>query len=365
MNEVTKKNLPTNDSSTSAKAQQPMPFLRLQPCLRLLLGAALLLGPACASPVTSSTAAIESDANNFLKIYEKLRNDPAFQSSVSFSLSQPIADLSATIPDEIRLGGQTYLGVRAMIAKTKSIKNGNAAPNGTIKDLLSRHSLRSDRIGPQEAKDLLSLTVDFLKSGGIEAKMRDYSAKYTSEQVLRAVNTAIIYDALQKPQKKSLSLADPPTVVGDTLRIGGACITASAVDGVGCIAQNLTGIVTDIWGTHNQLIANGASRANVVGRQVSVNEWNDSAAKESACKQAMPQAGQCSFHTDTTPPAASSPQNGPAQFSGPGNRAFNCSYKVWNCVCNGGADAAAKTCSWQSGAGSASATAGMINPLQP
>jgi len=365
MNKLTKNHLLKSESSTTAKAQQPIRSLRRQTCLKMLLGGALLLVPSCASPVTSSTAAIESDANNFLKIYEKLRNDPAFQSSVSFSLSQPIADLSATIPDEIRLGGQTYLGVRAMIAKTKSIKNGNAAPNGTIKDLLSRHSLRSDRIGPQEAKDLLSLTVDFLKSGGIEAKMRDYSAKYTSEQVLRAVNTAIIYDALQKPQKKSLSLADPPTVVGDTLRIGGACITASAVDGVGCIAQNLTGIVTDIWGTHNQLIANGASRANVVGRQVSVNEWNDSAAKESACKQAMPQAGQCSFHTDTTPPAASSPQNGPAQFSGPGNRAFNCSYKVWNCVCNGGADAAAKTCSWQSGAGSASATAGMINPLQP
>ena len=223
----------------------------------------------------------------------------------------------------------------------------------------------SDRLTESDARDLLAIVVDFVKAGGNERNIQENFGKYSADQVLNAVNTAVIYDALQQARSNSLKLADLPEVdiSTRTVRVGGTCMSITNVGAAHCIVENLTGIASDIWGTTTQLSANKASRANVVARQVSVQVWNDATAKEQACKFATPPAGQCIYHSDSTPPGPSPAQNGPSQFKDASSHTFDCGYKVWTCACAG--EAVQKTCNWQSGPGAPAATDGMINPILP
>lgn len=322
--------------------------------------------PAC-SPTTSETAAaIDNDAANFLQIYDKLRSSPSFQTSVETVRAQSLVDIKVTIPNSLQIGGRTFNGVRTIISKSRTLQvNSDARASGSIRDLLVQGNLLSDRLLEADARDMLAIVVAFLKAGGNERNISEDLSKYSADQLLKAVNTAVIYDALQQARSKALKLVDAPDVdvSTGTVKIGGSCMSVSNVGAASCIVQNLTGVASDIWGTTTQLSANKASRANVVARQVSVQVWNNAAAKEQACKFATPPAGQCTYHTDSMPPGPSPAQNGPSQFKDASNHTIDCGYKVWTCACAG--DAAQKTCNWQSGSGSTSATDGMINPILP
>jgi len=323
--------------------------------LRTVLALSFLVLPAC-SPTSSSTAAtIDNEATNILAAYEQLRTTPVFQNSVSSLRDRSMADIHASIPDNLQIGGRSFKNVRTVLGRARALQgSAQVASAGSVKELLVKGNLLSDRLSQNDARELLAIVSDVLKSGGNEVSLREALGAYSSDQVLKAINTAVIYDALQASRSKKLSLAefDAPTL---KVSADGACFSPLVAAGSACIVQNLTGIATDIWSTKTKVSAGQAARANVAARQVSVQAWNEANTLEASCKLAAPPADQCSYRADATPPGPSPEQNGPDK----------CKYKVWACACSGASDSAQRTCTWVPAPGSGSATAGMINPLGP
>jgi len=295
----------------------------------VVLGAATLsslislLG--CARTVSTSDLAASAEAKDFVAAYHDLEALPDFQ-AVLKQYQRFGADLSNdAIPATLTIKGKTYQGFNKMVdISSKGLDIKTVLAGKSYQEHLASRGMLTSKLNPGDIDSLVAMMKGFVDIGGDLKGHPELLAKFSSDETMRAVNTAMVLEAVQKvakSQPSGLRLAGDSQ--GNAYFLAAEATTALAKLLVGGVTTSIQNIDTA------KSIEAKAKLMNLCTD--SRNQVNKEITRLLNCQNKMPPANTC--NQDTTLDM--------------NNGAPECRDVLFKCVCQETMEPGKKNCLWK------------------
>ena len=304
---------------------------------RAALGLGLSLSLSCAQGAGSvSSLAATEEAKNFVDAYAKIETLPDFQTLLQ-QYQRFGADLSdGAVADTLTIRGRDYQGFSKMVeASAKGIDAKTILSGKSYQERLAIHGLLTSKLKPVDIDALLAIVKSFVEVGGDLKNHKEILARFSAEETLRSVNTAIILQAVStfsKRQQSSLGLGG--VSVSGAPSGGGANPPLLIAEGVTAMTKLIVGGVTESVKNIDlaKSIDEHAKLLNLCTK--SRNDLNTEVKRLFSCQQAMPAASSCDEGTAAS--ANPTMTNGDAK----------CVDVKFKCTCQDTMEPGKKSCFW-------------------
>ena len=313
---------------------------RIGPSLRLhraALGLGLSLSLSCA-PGTGSVSSLvaTAEAKNLVDAYAKIETLPDFQ--VLLQQYQRFgADLSdGPVVDTVTIRGRVYQGFSKMVeASAKGIDAKKVLSGRSYQERLAAYGLLTSKLKPADVDALLAIVKSFVEVGGDLEGHKEILARFSAEETLRSVNTAIILQAISKFSQRQQSALGLSGVSDSGIPSGGR------VNGRVAIAEGVTAMAKLIVGGVTESVKNIDLAKSIDEHTKLLNlctksrtDLNTEVKRLLSCQQAMPAASSC----DEGTAASANPimTNGDAK----------CVDVKFKCTCQDTMEPGKKSCFW-------------------
>ena len=300
----------------------------LAPLLSVTTQLGLLLALSSCARVASNASelAASAESKDFITAYADLEVVPEFQGILKQYQRYGASLSDGTISDTLTIKGKVVTGYTKMLEiSAKGLDAKAAFGSKSYQERLAAKGMLTSKLKATDIDMLVSILQAFVEVRGDLAKHKDILSRYSSDDTLRAVNTAMVLEAVgtfSKRQQAGLSLG------------GGGNAYVAIASGATALAKIIVGGVTD--GVKNidlaKSIEEHAKLINLCTK--SRTDLNNDVTRILSCQQSFPNANAC----DPTTASGSNPIQS--------NGKSGCADVSFKCQCQDSMEPGKPSCFW-------------------